>query len=155
MLIKSRILWHLSVQVRSCRNIHVLFVDLLHRSYYLHKTNQTFISSIAVLPSALVMLYHLLDAQLFLQPQLVARQGTQQVFKYFFGLSTYPWYIFFCELGTPELNISSCSGKIIQCQISVTSSQVTNISCTRTDWLAGGQTAGASFIGCPQGCKCT
>ena len=65
---------HFSVQLIGCRNIHALFIDLLHRSFYIPKRNRTLISSIAVLPSDLAMLYHMLDAQLFLQPQLVAHR---------------------------------------------------------------------------------
>jgi hypothetical protein len=137
--------------VRSCRNIHALLIELLHRYYYIPKTNQTFIFSITVLPSDLVMLYHLLDAQLFLQTQLVAHREHNRCSNISSASTPTPdtgffFFFFFGELGTPELNMSSCSGKIIQCQISVTSSQVTIISCARADWLAGGQTAGASFI---------
>ena len=140
-----------------CRNIHALFPDLLHRSFYIPKTNRTLISSItfAAVGSCCVESYAVYST--VSSTSAGSSHGKQHVLKHFFGLSTYLCYTFsfFCELGTPELNMSSCSDKIIQCQISITSSQVTTISCARTEWLVGGLAAGASFIGCPHGSKCT
>jgi len=81
--------------VTGCRNIHALFPDLLHRSFYIPKTNRTLISSItfAAVGSCCVESYAVCST--VSSTSAGSSHGKQHVLKHFFGLSTYLCYTFF------------------------------------------------------------